>query len=93
MSQLGPQGETQEAFNSPGLTLVALLGHWIRDFSVCPSARVQDARLRGILSGPRAFQAQENEAVRETTKTVGIKKCRFSTKSNTRMQQAAENLN
>lgn len=39
MSQLGPWGETQEAFNSPGLTLAALLGLWIRVLSVCPSAR------------------------------------------------------
>lgn len=73
MSQLGPRGETQEAFNSPCLTLVALLGHWIRVLSVCSSSRVQDQRPQGILSGPRAFQAQEKEAVRETTKTVGIK--------------------
>lgn len=73
MSQLGPRGETQEAFNSLGLTLVALLVHWIRVLSVCPSARVQDAGPQGILSGPRSFQAQEKEAVRETTKTVGIK--------------------
>lgn len=73
MSQLGPWGETQEAFNSPGLTLVALLGHWIRVLSVSASVRVQDARPRGILSGPRAFQPQEKEAVGESTKTVGIK--------------------
>lgn len=81
MSQLGPQGETQEAFNSPGPTLAALLGRWIRVLSVCPSVRVRDAQPRGILSGPRAFQTQEKEAARETTKTVGIEHRRFSTKS------------
>lgn len=57
MSQLGPRGETQEAFNSPGLTLAALLGRWIRVPSVCPSVRARDATrsLRGILSGPGGF--------------------------------------
>lgn len=47
MSQLGPRGETQEAFNSPGLTLAALLGRWIRVPSVCPSVHARDTQPTG----------------------------------------------